>query len=120
MLSNSTPPPPPPQQDSIRIVGTQRKEFIALLLVSGLVATYGFWIGPLSWIIYNTGNDIPNGEATDLSIWIGWLWLGIFSVTVVRCKKMALWLLLLAPFALFWPCMWIFVGRGCSLFGNCH
>ena len=74
-------------------------------------------VGPLWYLMFNRGNDVPEAGILDLSIWLGWLWIVVFVVAVWLGGRRALWLLLAAPFALYWPSMWIFVAHACSLTG---
>ena len=83
------------------------------------VAAVAFYWGPVRWFVYDSGNDVPNSETVAVSIWLGWLWIAIFIGAACFARSRALWLLLAAPFALYWPAMWIFVGHGCDLLGRC-
>ncbi len=96
------------------------KGFYAIVLISSLLVICGLYIGPLTWVVYSGENDLPGSENTDITIWIAWLWIALFVTAIFLYRMRALWLLLGGPFVLFWPCMWIFVARGCSIFGNCR
>src|SRR5438477_281430 len=74
---------------------------------SGIHAAVAFW-----W-------DVPDGQSIALSIRLGWIWIAIFLGSLFFAKWRALWLLILAPFALYWPAMWIFVAHACDLLGRC-
>jgi hypothetical protein len=63
--------------------------------------------------------DVPDGQSIALSIRLGWIWIAIFLGSLFFAKWRALWLLILAPFALYWPAMWIFVAHACDLLGRC-
>jgi hypothetical protein len=97
----------------------RRRGFALWLVVSLLVAATGFWWGPGRWLAFAGPNDVPTSEILSLCIKIGWLWLATFVVAVVAYRRRALWLIVGAPFVLFWPVMWIFVARACSLLGTC-
>ncbi len=84
------------------------------------VAGVALYWGPLRWLIYAPPGYVPDGNTITISIWLGWLWIAIFIGAVCFVRWRALWLLLVAPFALYWPSMWIFVGRACDLFGRCR
>jgi hypothetical protein len=62
---------------------------------------------------------VPTNETASICIRIGWLWLAIFAATLGAYRARGLWVIVGAPFALFWPIMWIFVARYCSLLGAC-
>jgi hypothetical protein len=89
------------------------------IVVSIAVAVLAFYIGPLQWFIGNRGNDIPSINAVARSVWLGWLWIGTFVAALYFRRWRALWLLFAAPFALYWPAMWIFVAHVCDLLGRC-
>jgi hypothetical protein len=94
--------------------------FAVLACTSVVVAIVGFLIGPIGWLIFDRGNDIPSSRTLELCIWSGWLWIALFALACVQSPRRSLWLLLAAPFALWWPGMWIFVADACSLTGRCH
>jgi hypothetical protein len=90
-----------------------------LIVVSIAVAAVAFLWGPLRWFLYAGSNDIPDSYNLARSVWLGWTWIGTFGTTLLICKWRALWLLLAAPFALYWPAMWIFIGHACDMVGHC-
>lgn len=83
-------------------------------------ALLAFWWGPLRFILYAPSGYVPDSPALEVSVWLGWAWIAIFVAALYFVRWRALWLLLLAPFALYWPAMWIFVGHGCDLLGRCR
>ena len=87
------------------------------LLGSIALTVLAFALGPFRWIAFSGENDVPTSGAVTLAIWLGWLWIGMFAVALVTVGKRAIWFLLQAPFVLYWPAMWIFVARACSLTG---
>lgn len=89
------------------------------IIASVVLAVLGFLFGPLRWFIFAGSNDVPNAGALSLSVWLGWLWLASFAFTLFLHHLRAMWLVLAAPFTLYWPAMWIFVGHVCSLAGKC-
>jgi len=89
------------------------------IIGSIVAAAVAFWCGPLRFIVYAGPNDVPDGQSIAFSIWFGWIWIAIFLGCLFFAKWRALWLLILAPFALYWPAMWIFVGHACDLLGRC-
>ena len=89
------------------------------IVCSIIAATVAFWWGPLRFIIYAGPNDVPTGQSIALSVWLGWFWIATFVGSLFFGRLRALWLLILAPFALYWPAMWIFVGHACNLLGRC-
>jgi hypothetical protein len=97
-----------------------RLRFSFLVCASVVVALAGFLIGPARWVLYSRGNSLPSAETLGLCIWLGWLWIAIFVGASAWYRRRSLWLLLGAPFALWWPFMWIFVSHACSLVGNCR
>lgn len=93
----------------------------AWVICGGLaVAAVAFYWGPLRFIIYAPPGYLPDDEALTVSVWLGWLWIAIFVGALYFARWRALWLLLAAPFALYWPAMWIFVGHACDLLGRCR
>jgi hypothetical protein len=89
------------------------------IICSIIAAAVACWWGPLRFIIYAGPNDVPTGNSIALSVWLGWIWIATFLGSLFFEKWRALWLLILAPFALYWPAMWIFVGHACDLLGRC-
>ena len=90
-----------------------------LILASVAIAAVAFWWGPLRWFIYAGPNDVPNDWEMARSVWLGWLWMASFAAALIVDRRRWLWLFLVATFALYWPVMWIFVGRACDLLGRC-
>jgi hypothetical protein len=84
-----------------------------------VVAITAFGTGPLLWFLLESGNDIPSSNNVALSIWLGWIWIGTFVAALFARGRRALWLLIAAPFALYWPAMWIFAGHACDPLGRC-
>jgi hypothetical protein len=83
----------------------------AWLCAAILVAALGFWIGPGRFIFYATGNGMPNDASIISTNWVAGLWLIIFTFALLLYKVKALWFLLIAPFALYWPLMWLIYGH---------
>jgi hypothetical protein len=96
----------------------QRFAVLAWACVS--TSILAFLVGPVRWIIFARGNGLPNASSLTLCVWLGWLWIALFALACVQSPRRSLWLLLGAPFALWWPAMWIFNSHACSLIGNCH
>jgi hypothetical protein len=89
-----------------------------LLTLSGMIAALGFGMGPLRSIIA-VNPAAPTPAVVSFCIWIAWVWLAVFVVSVFMLRVRSLWLLLEAPFVLYFP--WTFVAHGvCSLAGHCH
>jgi hypothetical protein len=89
------------------------------LVISAALAVLAFGLGPLRWLIFADGGDVPDSYALSLAIWLGWAWIFSFAVAVANVGCRAFWLLLAAPFALYWPFMWIFVAGACDVLGRC-
>jgi hypothetical protein len=89
------------------------------IFASAAIAGFAFAIGPLRWILSDRGNDVPLADSLFVSVWVGWIWIATFVGAIWTARWKALWLLLAAPFALYWPMMWIFVAGACNILGNC-
>jgi hypothetical protein len=90
-------------------------------MIGGIaVAAVAFYWGPLRWLLYAPPGYVPDGYMVTISIWLAWIWIAIFIGAVAFARWRALWLVLVAPFALYWPAMWIFVGRACDFLGRCR
>jgi hypothetical protein len=83
-----------------------------------IVALIAFCQGPLSWLLFAGGGDVPNSSGIAISVWLGWTWIATFVAAICALRWRALWLLVAAPFALYWPGMWVFVAHACDLFGR--
>ena len=75
-----------------------------------LIAAAGFWVGPGRWLIHDRGNDVPNAETLRLCSHLAAAWVAVFVVSLSLFRARALWLLLTAPFALWWPLTFGIVG----------
>ena len=89
------------------------------LVITLVVAMLAFWLGPLRFLVFARGNDVPDSGAVALSIWLAWIWIGVLIAAIIFRGRRALWFLVQAPFVLYWPGMWIFVAHACSLLGDC-
>ena len=92
----------------------------AWILAATIAALVALWWGPLRWFIFAPPGYVPDGQNIEISIWLGWAWIAIFVGALAFLRWRALWLLLVAPLALYWPAMWIFVAHGCDLLGRCR
>jgi hypothetical protein len=90
------------------------------IIAGSIAALVACWWGPLRFLLYAPPGYLPDGDAITISVWLGWLWIAIFAGALYFVRWRALWLLPLAPFALYWPAMWIFVAHGCDLIGRCR
>ena len=89
-------------------------------MAATIAALVALWWGPIRFLLYALPGDVPDGEAVAVSVWLGWIWIAIFVGALYFVRWRGLWLLPSAPFALYWPAMWIFVAHGCDLLGRCH
>ena len=69
------------------------------IIVSVVVAAVACWWGPLRWLIYDTGNDIPGADAVAISVWLGWVWIGTFIAALyfAKWRRSGYWLPLPSP-----------------------
>ena len=95
-----------------------RRHLMPFLMLSGVIAALGFGVGPLRWMIL--ANDAaPAAGVVSICIWIAWLWLAVFTTSIVSLRLRSIWLLFEAPFVLAFPLEFIANGT-CSLLGQCH
>jgi hypothetical protein len=90
-----------------------RARFWAGALISATIAAAGFWVGPGRFVIYAHGVGVPSGQTLLLCTYFALAWVAWFAACVLLYRWKALWLLLLAPFAILWPTM--FLTNGLSL-----
>ena len=94
----------------LRSAPNQRAFFLAVWM-SLLVAALGFYLGPGRFLLSGSGSYLPNGSSLKLCTYLAAAWVVIFLLSAFSFKRKALWLLLAAPFALYWPLMWGLVGK---------
>jgi hypothetical protein len=82
--------------------------------MSATIAAAGFWVGPGRFAVYARGNGMPNAEALRLCTYFASAWVAWFVVSLLIYRRKALWLLLLAPFAILWPTMFLINGLSLS------
>lgn len=87
-----------------------RTPFWATAMVSVIIASAGFWVGPGRWLAFARGNDVPNAETLRYCTYFALAWVAWFLVTAFRYHWKALWLLPFAPFATLWPTMFLING----------
>jgi hypothetical protein len=83
--------------------------FGAVLAVAVAIAALGFWVGPVRWVMYARGNGMPDTETLRLCSHLAAAWVVVFVLSVPPFRARALWFLLSAPFALYWPLMFGFL-----------
>jgi hypothetical protein len=102
----------------------RRRSYIGALLISVGLAVLAFCVGPGSYALHlfggSSANIVPASRIISICIWIAWLWIFEFAVALALYRWRTLWLLLVAPLALWWPVMWIFVSRACDIIGRCR
>lgn len=88
------------------------------------IAAFAFWYGPGRVMIAMQAPGafgVPDDAAVIIdTIWLGWLWIFSFAAAAVSCRWRSLALLVIAPFALFYPSMWVFSAKICDPFGLCY
>src|SRR5215469_2475281 len=95
-----------------------RRRFMPFLMLTGMIAAVGFGVGPLRWMVLEN-QTAPTAGIVSICIWIAWLWLAAFAISVASLRLHSVWLLFEAPFVLAFP--WEFIAnRTCSLLGQCH
>lgn len=94
-----------------------RDGFRIFAVSSILAATLGVWCGPGRMLVFAYRNDVPSAETISGCIWLAWLWLATVAAALAIYRWRAVWLLIPAPFVLFWPVLFIVNANECSLFG---
>jgi hypothetical protein len=74
----------------------------------------------LAWLAPQRQMPIDIHRMLLLSLPLAGLWLGLFGLAAVQMRKRSLWLLVGAPFALYWP-LWLLLNGipSCYRSGNC-
>src|SRR5208282_4015545 len=86
-------------------VSRPRLSFRVALGISVFIAALGFWVGPGRWLVFAGPNDVPDVETLDRCTWVAMIWTIFFFYCAFLFRRKALWFLLFAPFAAFWPTM---------------
>lgn len=91
-----------------------KRNALVLLFFSFLVGLAGFFGG-------SQYSPFSADEAARLSIafWISGLWLVLLVIGLLSIGRVGLWLLLSAPFGLFWPAATGYLFLLCSLQEDC-
>ena len=79
-----------------------RRRFMPFLMLSGVIAALGFGVGPLRWMVL-ANHAAPTAGIVSICIWIAWLWIVVFAISIVSLRFYNVWLLLEAPFVLVFP-----------------
>src|SRR5437588_343398 len=56
------------------------------LVISLVVAILAFWLGPLRFFVFASGNDVPDSGAIALPICIAWIWIGDLGAEVIKIE----------------------------------
>ena len=86
------------------------------------IAAFAILYGPLkAMYVFSTDVNFASYDNNSLPrlIWLGWLWIFSVIAAFAACRWKSLWLLAWAPFALYFPVLFIFFLDACDIFGRC-
>jgi len=79
--------------------------FRLTLFLTYAVALFGFAIGPLRFAWVARGNDMPSSGMLVQCSMVALVWIALAIYATFAYRVRALWILLGAPLALYWPGM---------------
>jgi hypothetical protein len=98
---------------------TAHRRFVPFLILSTGISAMGFGLGPLRALIVGAANLAVVATSVPVCILIAWTWIAVSGAGLVFCRVRGLWLILEAPFVLYFPASFVMNGT-CSLLGRCH